>query len=147
MDVHYPRMCLVKTLLGKTLLDKNLMKEKKKYIISQYVIACLMKNLTRKIQWDKTIMKRKEVQNEFISWLNCKIRPPILSITLNRSPYFLIHYLSSPIFQQEPKRNLSLAQTRNTYSSMPSAIHPQTKRCVKPYTKTKSKDRHNLNPP
>jgi len=27
---------------------------------------------------------------------------------------------------------------------MPSAIHAQTKICVKPYTKTKSKDRHNL---
>ena len=31
--------------------------------------------------------------------LNCKICPLILSITLNRSPYFLIHYLSLTIIK------------------------------------------------
>ena len=30
--------------------------------------------------------------------LNCKIRPPILLISHNESPYFLIYYLNPSIF-------------------------------------------------
>lgn len=32
-------------------------------------------------------------------WLNFKIRPPILLISHNESPYFLIYYLNPSIFQ------------------------------------------------
>jgi len=33
LDVHYIRICLIKTLLGKTLWDKNLVKEKEYNIL------------------------------------------------------------------------------------------------------------------
>lgn len=59
-------MCLIKTLLGKVLWDKSLVKEKE-YISLPYAITCFIKNLVKKIQWDKTMAKGKKVQNIFIS--------------------------------------------------------------------------------
>src|ERR1044072_5950365 len=46
LDDHPLRMCLVKTLLGKTLWDKNLVKEKEYNILESIIIHCLIKNLT-----------------------------------------------------------------------------------------------------
>ena len=53
-------ICLVKTLLGKTL-----MKEKEYNIFLDYY-NCLVKNLFSKTQWDKTWTKEKRVQRNDI---------------------------------------------------------------------------------
>ena len=66
-------MCLVKTLLGKTLWEKILVKEKEyTYLLIRTIrtICCLIKNLARKIQWEKTSIKGKRVQRVLYSpWL------------------------------------------------------------------------------
>ena len=46
-------MCLVKTLLGKTLWKKILVKEKEYTYLLIHTICCLIKNLARKTQWEK----------------------------------------------------------------------------------------------
>ena len=55
------RICLVKTLLGKTLWEKTLVKEKEYNILLDYY-NYLVKNLASKTQWDKTWTKEKRVQ-------------------------------------------------------------------------------------
>ena len=63
-------MCLVKTLLGKTLWEKILVKEKEyTYLLIRTIrtICCLIKNLARKIQWEKTSIKGKRVQRVLYS--------------------------------------------------------------------------------
>ena len=63
-------MCLVKTLLGKTLWEKILVKEKEYTYLLIRTICCLIKNLSRKIQWEKTSVKGKRVQRVLYSpWL------------------------------------------------------------------------------
>ena len=63
-------MCLVKTLLGKTLWEKILVKEKKYTCLLIRTICCLIKNLARKTQWKKTSVKGKRVQCVLYSpWL------------------------------------------------------------------------------
>ena len=66
-------MCLVKTLLGKTLWEKILVKEKEyTYLLIRtiHTICCLIKNLARKTQWEKTSIKGKRVQRVLYSpWL------------------------------------------------------------------------------
>ena len=54
-------MCLVKTLLGKILWEKILVKEKEYTYLLIHIICCLIKNLAKKIQWDKTSVKKKRV--------------------------------------------------------------------------------------
>ena len=63
-------MCLVKTLLGKTLWEKILVKEKEYTYLLIRTICCLIKNLARKTQWEKTLVKGKRVQRVLYSpWL------------------------------------------------------------------------------
>ena len=63
-------MCLVKTLLGKTLWEKILVKEKEYTYLLIHTICCLIKNLARKIQWEKTSIKGKRVQRVlYFPWL------------------------------------------------------------------------------
>ena len=63
-------MCLVKTLLGKTLWEKILVKEKEYTYLLIRTICCLIKNLARKTQWKKTSVKGKRVQRVLYSpWL------------------------------------------------------------------------------
>ena len=60
-------MCLVKTLLGKTLWEKILVKEKEYTYLLIRTICCLIKNLARKTQWEKTSVKGKRVQRVLYS--------------------------------------------------------------------------------
>ena len=63
-------MCLVKTLLGKTLWEKILVKEKEYTYFLIRTICCLIKNLASKTQWEKTSVKGKRVQCVLLSpWL------------------------------------------------------------------------------
>ena len=63
-------MCLVKTLLEKTLWEKILVKEKEYTYLLIRTICCLIKNLARKTQWGKTSIKVKRVQRVLYSpWL------------------------------------------------------------------------------
>ena len=63
-------MCLVKILLGKTLLENILLKEKEYTYLLIRTICCLIKNLARKTQWEKTSVKGKRVQRVLYSpWL------------------------------------------------------------------------------
>ena len=55
------RICLVKTLLGKTLWEKTLVKEKEYNIFLDYC-NCIVKNFANKTHWDKTWTKEKRVQ-------------------------------------------------------------------------------------
>ena len=55
------RICLIKTLLGKTLWEKKTLVKEKEYNILLNFYNCLIKNLASKIQWDKTWTKEKRV--------------------------------------------------------------------------------------
>ena len=59
------RICLIKTLLGKTPWKKTLVKEKE-YNILLDSHNYLVKNLASKTQWDKTWTKEKKVQRSDI---------------------------------------------------------------------------------
>ena len=53
-------MCLVKTLLGKTLWEKILVKEKEYTYFLIRTICCLIKNLVRKTQWEENLDQGKK---------------------------------------------------------------------------------------
>ena len=53
-------MCLVKTLLGKTLWEKILVKEKEYTYLLIRTICCLIKNLARKTQREKNLGQGKK---------------------------------------------------------------------------------------
>ena len=59
-------MCLVKTLLGKTLWEKILVKEKEYTYLLIRTICCLIKNLARKTQWEKNLGQGKKSATRII---------------------------------------------------------------------------------
>ena len=67
------RMSLVKTLLGKTMWDKNLVKEKEYNIQNLSLNIASLKTLQRKTQWEKNLVKEKRVQCNLVDdnlWSN-----------------------------------------------------------------------------
>ena len=79
------RICLIKTLLGKTPWEKTLVKEKEYNILLDYY-NCLVKNLASKTQWDKTGTKEKKCSISILSISpSCKHDYDFFNISNGRS--------------------------------------------------------------